>query len=262
MTSRGVQKSLELDRKSIAGEVRRLRLDRRWTQAELAARLGTSQSRLSELEGGDGSFTAEQFLQVLRLFNADLRAFVAEEQDSESVLQNALARLGAIDVRESDRVVPSQIHADLSEVIREVLAGGEPRFLVALAPVLVRQADRINLRKVYADLSQAGLERRFAWVLENTAEAIDRAVGSHAPGAWGLLCRRAQVVFNAFLDAIPVPASSLPDVLDVIDPGIRSKETFKEVSTTGSATSRKWKIISSLQPSDFAKSLEAPHVEG
>jgi transcriptional regulator with XRE-family HTH domain len=261
MAPRAVHRSLESDRESIAREVRRLRLDRRWTQAELAERLGTSQSRLSEIEGGDGSLTAEQFLQVLRLFNTDLRSFVGEEQDSESVLQNALARLGATDLTESDRVLPSKTHAGLSEVVREVLAGGEPRFLVALAPVLVRHADTINLRKLYADLSEAGLERRFAWVLENTIKALGEVIHSHAPRGRPQLYLRARTIFEAFLKAIPAPSSSRPGYLDVLDPGIRSEETVKEVSTTWSAASRRWKIISSLQPSDFAKSLRATHVE-
>jgi transcriptional regulator with XRE-family HTH domain len=53
----------------IARKVRELRKQRRWTQAELARRLGLSQSRLSEIERGAGSFSAEQFLTILSLFN-------------------------------------------------------------------------------------------------------------------------------------------------------------------------------------------------
>ena len=52
---RSTLKSLDLERGRIAHEIRGLRLERRWTQAELAGRLGLSQSRLSEIERGDGS---------------------------------------------------------------------------------------------------------------------------------------------------------------------------------------------------------------
>ena len=41
-------------KEKIATKVRELRKQRRWTQAELAKRLGLSQSRLSEIERGAG----------------------------------------------------------------------------------------------------------------------------------------------------------------------------------------------------------------
>jgi hypothetical protein len=177
------------------------------------------------------------------------------------VLQNALVRLGATDLAESDRVLPSNAHADLSEVIREVLARGDARFLVVLAPVLVRHADALNLRKLYADLREAGFEKRFAWVVQNTLEAIDQEVGSHPPRKWLLLCKRAHVVFDAFLEAIEDLSGARPDALDILERGIRSKETVKELTETWSAASRRWRIVSSVQPSDFAKSLRAANVE-
>jgi transcriptional regulator with XRE-family HTH domain len=55
------KEELKKSRAWIARNVRELRKERRWTQAELAKRLDLSQARLSEIEGGDGSFTAEQF---------------------------------------------------------------------------------------------------------------------------------------------------------------------------------------------------------
>jgi transcriptional regulator with XRE-family HTH domain len=64
----------ELDRirLHIVDKVRALRRARRLTQAELAGKLGLSQARLSEIESGDGSFTAEQLVVILRLFNVGL----------------------------------------------------------------------------------------------------------------------------------------------------------------------------------------------
>ena len=68
-----LSQQLEKTKADIARKVHDLRRGRRWTQAELARRLDLSQSRLSEVERGDGSFTAEQFLTILRLFNVSVQ---------------------------------------------------------------------------------------------------------------------------------------------------------------------------------------------
>ena len=52
----------EQSRLQIAAKVRSLRAARGWTQRALAGQLGLSQSRLSELERGAGSFTASNWL--------------------------------------------------------------------------------------------------------------------------------------------------------------------------------------------------------
>ena len=93
--------SLEKDRAQVAQKVRELRRGRRWTQAELSRRLHLSQGRLSEVERGAGSFTAEQFLAILKLFNVPVSHFYHAAPDQASELQNALARLGALHLQES-----------------------------------------------------------------------------------------------------------------------------------------------------------------
>ena len=50
---------------------------------------------MSEIERGDGSFTAEQFLAILKLFNVPASHFTSSTPQPDSSLQNALARLGA-----------------------------------------------------------------------------------------------------------------------------------------------------------------------
>src|SRR5262245_15672041 len=92
--------SLDAERRRIADQVRALRQERHWTQATLADRLGLSQSRLSEIERGAGSFTAEQLLAMLRTFNVPLSYFAAPTRDPEAEIQNALARLGAAHLQE------------------------------------------------------------------------------------------------------------------------------------------------------------------
>src|SRR5262245_35987584 len=69
------KKDLNNIRQAVAKRVRALRTERRFTQSELAARMGLSQGRLSQIERGDGSFTAEQFLLLLRLFNVPVSHF-------------------------------------------------------------------------------------------------------------------------------------------------------------------------------------------
>ena len=65
------------------------------SQAELAQKLGLSQSRLSELENGAGSFSAEQLVLLLQVFNVTVENFAHRRQRSHTdTLQNALARLG------------------------------------------------------------------------------------------------------------------------------------------------------------------------
>src|SRR6266850_6548601 len=101
------QGSLTKSRHEIADKVRELRRLRGWTQAELAKRLQLSQNRLSEIEHGDGSFTAEQFLLLLRLFNVAANDFVSDNRDRDLEIQNALARLGATQLQESAQILPS-----------------------------------------------------------------------------------------------------------------------------------------------------------
>ena len=95
-------------RSRISHQVRDLRRERRWTQAELAKHLDLSQSRLSEIEGGQGSFTAEQFLMLLKLFNVPASHFGGPQRDREGQTQNALLRLGARDLRQSPHVLPGE----------------------------------------------------------------------------------------------------------------------------------------------------------
>jgi len=103
-------------RTSIAGKVRQLRTERRWTQAQLAKLLGLSQNRLSEIELGQGSFTAEQLLVVLKTFNVPVDYFASSKASAESQLQNALARLGGSHLFESSEVLPTEALKEVNEV--------------------------------------------------------------------------------------------------------------------------------------------------
>jgi transcriptional regulator with XRE-family HTH domain len=249
-------------RAEIAKAVRALRRERAWTQAELAGKLGLSQSRLSEIESGGGSFTAEQFLQILRLFNVTTSRFTDSGVDRQAQLQNALARLGAHHLQEQSDLVPAEDLDEPTEVVREILMEGEPRLLTALAPVLVANIDRISLGKLYLDLEKVGLERRLGWISENTLAALNLALQGELPRSWAQRARRAEVLLGAFLEATPATGSAngKPPVGDALDRSIRSKKTLDQVKASSSDISRKWDIVSSLTPADFAESLRAARV--
>jgi transcriptional regulator with XRE-family HTH domain len=246
----------------IGREVRALRRERAWTQAELAQKLGLSQSRLSEIESGGGSFTAEQFLRILTLFNVTTSRFTGGVVDREAQLQNALARLGAHQLQEQSDFVPAEDLDEPAEVVREVLLEGESRFLTALAPVLVSSIDGIGLPKLYLDLGKVGLERRLGWICENTLAALRLSLKDQSPRSWAQRARRAEVVLSAFLDATPAigSVSGKPTHLDALDRSIRSKKTLEQVKASSSDISRKWDIVSSLTVADFAESLRAARV--
>jgi HTH-type transcriptional regulator/antitoxin HipB len=254
---------LDRARRDIAEKVRGLRKARRWTQAELAGRLGLSQGRLSEIERGDGSFTAEQLLEMLRLFNVDVAHFAAPA-DPDTELQNALARLGALHLLESEEVLSSERFREVTDALRETLAAGRsPRLLTALAPVLVWNIDSVNLNKLNLQLTDIGLERRLGWMVENTLVAV--RADTKPPRRWTRLYRRAQVVLDAFLE-LQVTETRVPAehrrAIDVLDADIRSLRTLNEVSASASPISRRWGIATSLQPQDFLTALRAAHESG
>jgi transcriptional regulator with XRE-family HTH domain len=242
---------LEDARKRIAAKVRLLRKERHWTQAELAAHLHLSQNRLSEIERGDGSLTAEQFLGILHLFNVDTRHFIPSSIEAD--LQNALARLGALHLVERSDVLPSQRFQVVGEALRETLAaGGPPRLLTALAPVLVWNIDALPLNRIHQQLAEIGLGHRWLWLLENVLLALSQELLPRPE--WAPRRRRAQLLLSAFLQH-QTPAPEPP--LDVLDAGLRSQKSLEEVQQSVSIPSRRWGIVTSLQPDDFLSALRA-----
>jgi transcriptional regulator with XRE-family HTH domain len=262
MRGRIPRSSLANARVRIAAKVRDLRRSRKWTQAELARRLQLSQSRLSEIERGTGSFTAEQFLVLLKLFNVTASDFVSEPGEQELRIQNAVARLGARHLQESVRVLPSEQLQDVQAVLREAIVDGSPRLVTSLAPILSRNALKLNLVKLYAELERLGLERRLLWVVENTLRALELFHGESGPDRreWARIDQAAALVLQRLLKVMApsghdgAPRSPPPDILDTT---IRSERTLEDVQRSSSKMSQRWGIVTSLRPEDFLQALKA-----
>lgn len=242
-------------RRGIGPKVRQFRQARRWTQAELASRLDVSQGRLSQLERGEGSFTAEQFLTILELFNVGASDFVPRSEDPGTELQNVLARLGAAHLQESASLPSERIEA-VTDAVRETLVSASAaRLVAALAPVLVLHADAINFHKLELDLRHAGLVHRLTWLIENTLHAVEIAEETASP-AEKRRSRRAAAVLGGYLESLERRADAAPSA-DLLDTNIRSAATRLQVQAKSSEISKRWHLITAIQPADFVAALEA-----
>lgn len=250
-------------RSEIARKVRSLRTERHLTQAELSKALGLSQGRYSEIERGKGSFTAEQFLELLRRFNVPASFFAAEKVDTGSSLQNALARLGATHLHEIEGLLPSERLLEAEDTIREVLIDADsPRQVTALAPVLVRHVDRINFVKLGIQFHEFGLTGRWGWLLENVLEAIRRELAEGLPRKEAMRDRRAELLLSYHLARLqPFEARfGVGGPLDLLDGGIASERSLHEVQQASSPISSRWGVVSLIQPEDFTHALKAARV--
>ncbi len=256
-------KQLIKTRNNISEKVRELRIQRKLTQKELAAQLGLSQSRLSEIEQGKGSFTAEQFLLILKMFNVPTGYFSIEPvEDSSAALQNALARLGAKNLVENSHLIPDEQLEDLSVSIREVLLSSSPRLLTALGPVLIANVERLHLEHIFHGNETTRLQRRLAWVVENVYEALGMILQRPVVRKYRRRFRRTEILLSQFLDQvydqlIEDGVQSIGGAEDIVDKDIRSTKTRQEVTASRSEVSQRWGILSALQPADFEAVIRA-----
>ena len=248
--------SAEIYATAIAKGLRDLRVARHWSQSDLARAIGTSQSRVSAIENGLTSLTAEEFLVVLELFNVGTDRFVGPASDDLEGLQNVLARLGAANLQET-LSLPSERLADAASAIREALVAGEPRLLTALGPVLVTQIDGLNLRSIEVGLAAVGLRSRFRWLVDNVLEALRSESGRRLSRARQRRYRRAQLL----LERIAEDRSGVPDHEDILDSTIRSQASLAETRDAASEISRRWRVVTDIEPADFANALRTADLD-
>ncbi len=231
---------------------------------DLASRLAVSQSRVSQVERGVASLTAEQFITALMLFNATASDFVAIRADPDAELQNALARLGAAHLFETEDVLASERVEQVTDAVREALVRGTPRLLAAVAPVMVANPYGPGLSFVYGRLLEVGTGRRLAWVLENTLAAIDVELKTPLEVRTRRAYLRAQVVLRSVRQHIEDRELSgrPPEPSDFLDRDIRSQRTIDEIEASSSAISKRWGIVTGLQVDDFVKALREARVVG
>lgn len=245
-------------RHAVGATVRRLRTVHGWTLAGLAARLGLSTSRLSEVERGKGSFTAEQLLVLFRLFQVGPEAFDPGPPGEDPVsasLQNALVRLGARHLAVDERAPVRAEHARPVGVLLDVLvAHPEARLLTALPPVVVRQIDHVPFAAVQHGAVQAGVPGRWPWLLEHARAALE-VVGNTGDTAWLLQRRRALTLIERFLARLPHPDPEEP--FDLIDPELRHPASVQRAERAASVIDQRWRVLGRLTVADFAGPLEA-----
>lgn len=258
----------ERTRQNIVKKVRELRLQRHWTQARLARLLDLSQNRLSEIETGQGSFTAEQLLTILTNFNVPLDYFVDNKATEEDQLQNALARLGAGHLQENPNVLATERIKGVIEAVSETLATGKsPRLITALAPVIVHNANPGILNQIRYKLIELGFIHPYGWVLENTLNAIRSELHENPnriPKDLRVTYKRAERVidnllrFSRFIPSWFASARIGDKILKSFwqfgDESI-GQETFLDVKKTSSKISKKWGIVTRIQPEDFVDAL-------
>jgi len=257
-------------RAEIAKSVKALREGRRMTQVSMASHLGMSQGRYSGIERGDRSFTAEEFVGILRIFNVTVADLVDDRGDPGDHLQKALARLGAEHLVEDPRLFPSERLVEVERVVREVLvAVGQARQTTALAPVMIRNLESLNLTRLWALFKDYGLERRLAWLIDSTLEAVREILrrSPTLPRKPLIQLKKSERAFEQFLrregpsrirQELPAfSGTGLDSALsvDLLDGAVVSEQTLRELIERNSEVARRWGVATALQPEDFMEAI-------
>lgn len=244
----------------IADKAKLARIERKFTQREIAKLLGLSQSRYSEIENGSGSFTAEQFVTLMKHYNRPLSYFVGDVVDNEvsSQLQNALSRLGAKGLYENWNVLPSEKVTEVNKVIQEtIIAADSARHITALAPVIVNNYDKIDFDVLSSSLSICARTGRLGWIFESTIEALQVVLEKDVLERNDkLLYLRAISFLGRYIENISIGFF----MEDFLDKNIVSDKTLKEVKEARTELAKKWKILTRITTNDFVKALRESRI--
>jgi transcriptional regulator with XRE-family HTH domain len=76
---------------AIGSRLRRLRKERKLTQADLARQIGIQQSDLSRMEQGEYRVSLDNLFKILRVFDLQIAEFFAELQEASQAMQRPLS---------------------------------------------------------------------------------------------------------------------------------------------------------------------------
>ena len=76
---------------TIGGRLRRLRKERKLTQAELARQIGIQQSDLSRMEQGEYRVSLDNLFKILGVFELQVAEFFAEQPEASQSLERPLS---------------------------------------------------------------------------------------------------------------------------------------------------------------------------
>jgi transcriptional regulator with XRE-family HTH domain len=246
LTTRKDPNSLESIRTGLGPAIRKLRVAKHWSLANLSKRLELSLSRLSEIERGQGSFTAEQLVVMLKLFNVTIAELVGADGSRDEQLYLALANLGATHLREP-QTRASESFRSANDAIVETLLAGDGRLIPALGPLLVKQP--FSLNGPLSTLTSLGYAHRLAWLVDNVLASTQTFLQTQAMTSASLRLQQFQTFSGR--------AINKPSVVDVLDQTIRSARTLERVIQNGSVHSKHWNIATSITVEDFSESFRS-----
>lgn len=122
--------------------------------------------------------------------------------------------------------------------------------------MVLENLNSLSLDIVHDELVGVGFPARVPWLVENIHAALLLNKGGRSRAAarrW----HRARTVLGDFIARHPAPEPSTPARVDHFEPGVRSERTLAQVVASSSEISRRWGVVSELQPADFAGALRA-----
>jgi len=233
---------------------RKLRRSLNWSTSQAAEKLGISYSRLTKIESGLDSVSGVELIAFLNIFNVGIDAFTEDASDEQSI-QNSLAQFGAFHFRRDPKVVIKDKHSTPRQALAYVLHNSDSyRHITALAPVLVWSIDSLALPDVQHQLSESGLPNRLGWLVQNTLTVTERI--NNPSREWRRKLLRSSVVLSGFLEQ--QGPRIFTDVVseDILDLGIRSIRAANCAREDAHGFSRRWGILTQLQPEDFETALK------
>lgn len=228
------------------------------TQAEMAKRIGVSQPKLCDIEGGYSTLTFPEVLVLMSAYNLALKDLVELPQwNAPMRIRQALARFGAFELHQDERVIISEELMELQDVIRQTLViYPEKRTLCALAPLIVKHIKQLNFDGIAMKLYDIGVDGRLWWLVEGTLWAVRVRRKFYLPkqvlqlyNTANLILTRKSKSANYFFSlrrAYPT---------DYLDCELAGKRAMENIRVARDALATRWRIMSLIKQEDFTEAL-------